>query len=208
MKSHYANKVETPTSGAKYCTPEINTSESIVDFQWYFPMDFQRCFPAQSHFPAVFSEGLSLVQWIFTGSFAPTPPFHLNLIVFFVSHVTLVFTRFSFTSLNIYFLRFFSLFAALPPCRGAARREARQTGPRPRLRAPRGRRRSANGASLCSFVLCGVVLWLYFFFITMFLCYFLFKHVLLVIFSQLISFPFHQASLRVRDAGVCIEYLW
>ena len=42
--------------GAIYCTPEINTSEIIVDFQRHFPMDF-RC-----HFSVVLSKGLSLVQ--------------------------------------------------------------------------------------------------------------------------------------------------
>ena len=31
--------------GAKDCTPEINTSETIVDSQWHFTMDFQWCFP-------------------------------------------------------------------------------------------------------------------------------------------------------------------
>ena len=29
-----------PPVGAKDCTPEINTSEIIVDCQWHFPMDF------------------------------------------------------------------------------------------------------------------------------------------------------------------------
>ena len=32
--------------GAKDCTPEIDTSEIIGDFQWRFPMDFQRHFPS------------------------------------------------------------------------------------------------------------------------------------------------------------------
>ena len=27
--------------GAKYCTPEIDTSEIIVDSQWHFPTDLQ-----------------------------------------------------------------------------------------------------------------------------------------------------------------------
>ena len=31
--------------GPKDCTPEINTSETIVDFQWHFPMDCQWWFP-------------------------------------------------------------------------------------------------------------------------------------------------------------------
>ena len=30
-----------PFIGAKDCTPEIDTSEIIVDFQWHFPIDFQ-----------------------------------------------------------------------------------------------------------------------------------------------------------------------
>ena len=30
--------------GAKHCTPEINTSEIIVDFQWHFPMDLSNLF--------------------------------------------------------------------------------------------------------------------------------------------------------------------
>ena len=29
------------TLGAKYCTPEINTSEIIVDVQWHVPMEFR-----------------------------------------------------------------------------------------------------------------------------------------------------------------------
>ena len=40
-----------------YCTPEINTSEIIVDFQWHLPME--------SICSVVLPEGLSLVQWIF-----------------------------------------------------------------------------------------------------------------------------------------------
>ena len=32
-------------TGAKYCTPEIDTSEINVDFQWHFPMDVQWHFP-------------------------------------------------------------------------------------------------------------------------------------------------------------------
>ena len=50
--------------GAKDCTPEINTSEIILDFQWHFPMDCQWHFPTEFHWSAVFSE--ALVQWIFT----------------------------------------------------------------------------------------------------------------------------------------------
>ena len=61
---------ETPSSsllGAKYSTPEINTSEIIVDCQWHFPMDVQWHFPMESHFSAVCPKGLSFVQWMFTG---------------------------------------------------------------------------------------------------------------------------------------------
>ena len=47
------------TAGATNCTPKINTSEIIVDFQWHFPMDF--------HLSVAFSKILSFVQWIFTG---------------------------------------------------------------------------------------------------------------------------------------------
>ena len=50
--------------GAKYCTPEINTSEIIVDFQSRFPMDF--------HLSLVCSKGLSLFQWISSGLFQRT----------------------------------------------------------------------------------------------------------------------------------------
>ena len=34
---------------AKDCSPEIDTSEIIVDVQWYFAMDFQRRFPMEFH---------------------------------------------------------------------------------------------------------------------------------------------------------------
>ena len=44
--------------GAEDCTPQINTSEIIVDFQWHFP--------AEVHLPVVVSKGSSLVQWIVT----------------------------------------------------------------------------------------------------------------------------------------------
>ena len=43
------NPERKPQIGANYCTPEINTSEIIVDFQWHFPMDVQRCFPVEFH---------------------------------------------------------------------------------------------------------------------------------------------------------------
>ena len=46
--------------GAKDCTPEIVTSEIIVDFQWHFQMEF--------HLSVVCSKGLTLLQWIITGS--------------------------------------------------------------------------------------------------------------------------------------------
>ena len=36
--------------GAKYCTPEINTSEIIVEFQWHFPMAVQWHVPTTCHF--------------------------------------------------------------------------------------------------------------------------------------------------------------
>ena len=51
--------------GAKYCTPEINTSEIIVDFEWHFPMNFQWHFPKDCHFPngcsVVCSNGFQLL---------------------------------------------------------------------------------------------------------------------------------------------------
>ena len=69
--------------GAKDCTPEIDTSEIIVDVQWHCPMDCQWNFPTEFHksvpFPkdshlssgfllelsngcsAVFSNGISLL---------------------------------------------------------------------------------------------------------------------------------------------------
>ena len=52
---------------AKYYTPEINTSEIIVDFQWDFPMDCQWHFPTEFRIPVVCSKGLSRFQWISTG---------------------------------------------------------------------------------------------------------------------------------------------
>ena len=52
---------------ANYCTPEINNSEIIVDVQWHFPINCQRCFPMDFHFSVVCSKGLSLPQWMFTG---------------------------------------------------------------------------------------------------------------------------------------------
>ena len=45
--------------GAKDCTPEIDTSESIVDFRCRFPMDFQWHVPTEFHSSVVFSKGLS-----------------------------------------------------------------------------------------------------------------------------------------------------
>ena len=65
----FTNAVQRSHLGAKYCTPEIDTSEIIVDFQWHFPMDLQWYFPKDCHLSAVFSQGLSPYQWIFTGKF-------------------------------------------------------------------------------------------------------------------------------------------
>ena len=45
--------------GEKDCTPEINTSEIIVDFQWHFPMDCQWHFPTDVHLSVVCSNGIS-----------------------------------------------------------------------------------------------------------------------------------------------------
>ena len=44
-----------PSIGAKDCTPEINTSEIIVEFQRHFPMDFQLHFPTEFHFSVLAS---------------------------------------------------------------------------------------------------------------------------------------------------------
>ena len=60
-------KTTVHTVGANYYTPEINTSEIMVDFQWHFPMDFQWHFPTKFHLSVVFPKGLSLSQWIFAG---------------------------------------------------------------------------------------------------------------------------------------------
>ena len=56
-----------PKLGAKYCTPEIVTSEIIVDFRWHVPMDvfsgiFQRHLTCQWYFAkdCHFSSGLVL----------------------------------------------------------------------------------------------------------------------------------------------------
>ena len=53
---------------AKDCTPEIDTSEIIVDCQWHFPMDCQWCVPTNLHFSAVVSQGIVTfpvdVHWI------------------------------------------------------------------------------------------------------------------------------------------------
>ena len=51
-------------TGANDCTPEIDTSEIVVGFQWRFPMDFQWHFPTKFHSSVALSKGLSLVQWI------------------------------------------------------------------------------------------------------------------------------------------------
>ena len=50
--------------GAKDCTPEIDTSESIADFQRHLPMDVQWHFPTAFLFSALCSKGLSLSWWI------------------------------------------------------------------------------------------------------------------------------------------------
>ena len=65
-RSH-AIPVKRVTLGAKDCTPEIDTSEIIVDFQWHFPMICQWHFPTEFRCSVVFSKGLSLSQWILTG---------------------------------------------------------------------------------------------------------------------------------------------
>ena len=49
-----------PRFRAKYYTPEINTSEIIVDFQWHFPMDCQWHFPTSFHVSVVFSKDCHL----------------------------------------------------------------------------------------------------------------------------------------------------
>ena len=54
--------------GAKDCTPEINTSEIVVDFQWYFPMDVQWHFPTKLIF-----------QWYFPKDCHVSSGFVLNL---------------------------------------------------------------------------------------------------------------------------------
>ena len=62
-----ASKTKKMSLVAKDCTPEIDTSETIVDFQWHFPMDVQWYFPVELHLSVVCFKGLSLAQWIFTG---------------------------------------------------------------------------------------------------------------------------------------------
>ena len=54
--------------GPTYCTPEIDNSEIIVDFQGHFPMDVQWYFPTKFHLSVVFPKGLSLSQWFVTGN--------------------------------------------------------------------------------------------------------------------------------------------
>ena len=54
--------------GTDYCTPDIDTSEIIVDCQWHFPMDYQRCFPTDLNLSVVCSKGLSLSRWISAGN--------------------------------------------------------------------------------------------------------------------------------------------
>ena len=51
----------------QYCTPEIDTSEVIVEFQWHFPMDYQLHFPMEFHYSAVSPKDCHLSSKIFTG---------------------------------------------------------------------------------------------------------------------------------------------
>ena len=53
---------------AENCTPEMDTSDIIVDFQWQFPMDFQWHFQTDVHLTVVCSKGLSLSQWMAAGN--------------------------------------------------------------------------------------------------------------------------------------------
>ena len=49
-------------------TPEIDTSEIIVDFQCCVPMDFRCHFAIRCHLSVVYApKGLLLVQWISAG---------------------------------------------------------------------------------------------------------------------------------------------
>ena len=41
--------------GATDCTPEIDTSEIMLDFQWHFPMDFEWQFPTNCHISVALS---------------------------------------------------------------------------------------------------------------------------------------------------------
>ena len=50
--------------GTTYCTPEIDTSEIVVDVQRQFPMDSHWHFPTAFNSSVVFSNGISLSQWI------------------------------------------------------------------------------------------------------------------------------------------------
>ena len=60
-------KRQGPIVGAEDRTPEIDASESIVDFLWHFPMDFQWHLPTNCHASVVCSKVLPPFQWIFTG---------------------------------------------------------------------------------------------------------------------------------------------
>ena len=55
----------------KYCAPEIDTSEVIVEFQWHFPMDVQRCF----------SKGISRVSSVVQRIVTCPVDFHVYLFV-------------------------------------------------------------------------------------------------------------------------------
>ena len=53
--------------GANYSTPEIDTSESIVDLQWHFPMNVQWDIPTYVRFSVACSKGLSLLLEVSDG---------------------------------------------------------------------------------------------------------------------------------------------
>ena len=53
--------------GAEDCTPEIDISEIIADFQRHVAKDVQWYFPTIVHLAVVCSKGLTLSQWTLTG---------------------------------------------------------------------------------------------------------------------------------------------
>ena len=62
--------------GAKDCTPEIDTSEVIADFQWHVPMDFHVFSNGNSLFGFSFQriftfpvDFTGIVQWMFSDIF-------------------------------------------------------------------------------------------------------------------------------------------